>query len=76
MDRGEIATYAASSALGDLIRDLRERGLLEGEIRDSVLASLDEFIARRTGEPMETWHVDLVDLYEDLSGRSPEHREP
>jgi len=71
MDRGELGTYVASVSLADLVRDLQERGLLTGAIRDSVVASLDHFIAQRSAEPMDAWHVDLIDLYEDLTGKPP-----
>jgi hypothetical protein len=72
MDRGEHGTYVASATLADLIRDLRERDLLKGEVRQSVIDSLNEFIARRSAAPHDAWHVDLVDLYEELTGRLPE----
>lgn len=72
MDRGELGTYVASASLADLVRDLRERGLLTGAVRDSVVVSLDQFIAQRSAEPMDAWHVDLINIYQDLTGKSPE----
>jgi hypothetical protein len=73
MDPGKLGTYVASVALADLIRDLRERGLLVGDVRESVIESLNQFIARRSGDPQKAWHVDLFDLYEELTGQLPEH---
>lgn len=72
MSRGELGTYVASAFLADMVRDLRERGLLEGAVRDSVISSLENFVQRRTGDPREQWHVDLLELYEELTGRLPE----
>jgi hypothetical protein len=71
MDRGSLGTYVASAALADLIRDLRERDLLTGEVRESVIASLNQFIAIRNADPQEAWHVALFDLYEELTGQPP-----
>ena len=70
-NEGDHRTYVASAALATLIQDLRERGLLVGDVRESIASSLDLFAETRTADPNETWHVDLVDIYEELHDKPP-----
>jgi hypothetical protein len=64
-------TYAASAALASFIEDLHHRGLLEGEVRESIASSLELFRTTRVADPQEAWHVDLIDAYEQLHGHPP-----
>lgn len=71
LSRSEYGTYLASAHLADFVRDLRERGLLTGQVCASVASSLEDFRKRRTGDPNQTWHSDLYDQYEELHGHPP-----
>lgn len=65
-------TRAASAALAMLITDLSHRGLLVGEVRESVGESIELFRTTRTSDPYDAWNSDLVDIYEELRGHQPE----
>jgi hypothetical protein len=72
LNESEKLTYAAACALLDLIQDLEHRGLLTGEVRDSVAASLELFRTTRTADPQRAWHSDLTLVYEELHGHQPD----
>jgi hypothetical protein len=71
-EASQNAIYVASAHLADFIRDLRERDLLNGEVRQAAAESVEDFRKHRSGDPMETWHVDLCDVYEELHEKTPE----
>jgi hypothetical protein len=73
-DERERIAYAASAGMADVIRDVEEAGLLEGELRKSIATTLEIFRTQGPGGNPEHWHVDLFAYYEDLHGYPPEPR--
>ena len=71
-ERENKGVYMASAWLATLVEDLQQRGLLEGEVRESVAQSLELFRSRTVADPQEAWHVELLDQCEELHGHQPE----
>ncbi|UJA20187.1 hypothetical protein HJD18_08135 [Thermoleophilia bacterium SCSIO 60948] len=65
-ESAESRGYAASAWLLAAYSDLQNRGLLEGQVRDSARETIRLLAEQGPGDPATDWHVELIDLYEEL----------